>query len=209
MDCRVRLNLAFELQTQCRSFRPLVGWNLVISVRWWPPTYQQLLTPFVGTQTNVTRTHVYPSTCLTRTPVYLNKKPRKRVTRANWCASIEQLLESKNYFAKVIRSGQFGFGRQCGFAGGEQVHPGPLCWYFIICSFFLSVEYNISISSLFDANHGREWTDMEKVYFCPQANFSDWKMSANSHISKSNKSDLNCIFPIHLIVFNKKRLFVD
>ena len=28
---------------------------------------------------------------------------------ANWCASIEQLLESKNYFAKVIRSVQFGF----------------------------------------------------------------------------------------------------
>ena len=63
--------------------------------------------PFVGKQTNVTQTHVYPSTCLTRTPVYLNKKPWKRVTRANWCASIEQLLESKNYFAKVIRSGQF------------------------------------------------------------------------------------------------------
>ena len=58
--------------------------------------------PFVGKQTNVTQAHVYPSTCLTRTPVYLNKKPWKRVTRANWCASIEQLLESKNYFEKVF-----------------------------------------------------------------------------------------------------------
>ena len=68
----------------------------------------------------------------------------------------------------------------------ETCHPGKLvCIYRIttriqklFCKSYsewpvLSVEYNISISSLFDAYHGREWTDMEKVYLCPQANFSD------------------------------------
>ena len=39
--------------------------------------------PFVGKQTNVTQTHVYPDICLTQTPVYREKKPWTHLSQTN------------------------------------------------------------------------------------------------------------------------------
>ena len=39
---------------------------------------------------------------------------------------------------------------------GNTADSDSIGWYFDECSFFLSVNYHISISSLFDVNHGRE-----------------------------------------------------